>query len=163
MTFKQALTVYATGARHSGYMQPVAAQLTGAQIDTLTTAFGSLPRQRSPQFAATPAQLSLGEQIAANGVPAAHVNACQICHDINRADHKLYPAIAGQSLWYLRDQLRLYKTGRRGHDGKINPMLAAAKGLSDLQIDAVSAWCAAQPPQAPAPVSEQGRKTATAS
>ncbi|NJC08933.1 c-type cytochrome [Polymorphobacter fuscus] len=160
VTFKKALTQFATGARHSGYMQPVAAQLTNAQIDALTAAFGAMPRRPSPQFAATPAQLALGEQIANKGIPAARVNACQICHAINRADSKLYPAIAGQNVWYLRDQLALFRAGQRDGGDPINPMLAAAHGLTDPQIAAVSAWYAARPPEAPAAVPENPKTAA---
>ena len=154
-TLQQALTDYATGVRRSGFMQPVAAQLTDQQIEALVAAFGTLPRRSSPQFPATSAQLALGEQIATRGIPAARVNACQICHDINRADRKLYPAIAGQNRWYLRDQLQLYKAGIRGRDSQVNPMPAVAHGLDGAQIEAVAAWYAAQPPQAPVPVNDQ--------
>ncbi len=161
VTFKKAVTDYATGVRHSGYMQPVAAQLTDVQIDALAVAFTARRRMPAPQFAATPAQLAAGEAIAIGGVPAGKVEACQNCHEINRADHKFYPAIAGQNRWYLRDQLQLYRAGHRGLDSPVNPMPRIAHDLDDAQIEAVSAWYAAQPPEAPQPVAEKPGTAAT--
>ncbi len=156
-TFNKALKGFAIGARRSGYMQPVAAQLTDAQIDALQAYFHAQPRRPSPQFAASPERLALGRSIAENGVPAKHVAACQSCHDINRANAKAYPAIAGQNAIYHRDQLRLYKTGARGGGEPANPMPAVSAGLTDAQIEAVAAYYGAMAPQAPDAVAEGPR------
>ena len=152
-TFKKALTEYATGARVSAYMQPVAVQLSDTQIDTLTAAFAARPRVPSPQFAAAPVTLALGRRIAEQGVPATNVGACQNCHDINRANQRAYPAIAGQNAIYQRDQLHLYKAGVRGRETG-NPMPAVARGLDAAQIAAVTAYYGALPAQRPEPVAE---------
>ena len=153
-TIKEALLAYADGSRESAYMQPVATQLTDGQIDTLSTHFAALPKARSPQFAATPEMLALGRQIAEGGIPAKNVGACQNCHDINKANKRLYPAIAGQNVLYLRDQLRLYREGLRGAKLKANPMILVAKGMTDAQIDASAAFYAAMVPQAVDAVAE---------
>lgn len=151
---REALTAYANGSRESAYMQPVAVQLTDSQIDSLARHFAALPRTMSPQFAAAPAMLALGRRIAEAGVPAEGIGACQNCHAINQANRRLYPAIAGQNAIYLRDQLRLYREGKRGAKIAANPMIAVAKNMTDAQIDAASAFYAAMAPQAVAPVAE---------
>lgn len=152
-TIKEALLAYANGTRESAYMQPVAVQLSDGQIDQLATHFAALPKARSPQFDVQPAVLATGRQIAEGGIPATKVAACQSCHDINAANKRLYPAIAGQNVWYLRDQLRLYREGTR-NPRRVNPMIAVAKGMTDAQIMASAAYYAAMAPQAPAPVAE---------
>ena len=159
-TLKEALQQYAAGTRGSAYMQPVASQLTDAQIDTLAAHFAAAPKAPSPQFEATPAVLAAGRQIAEGGIPATRVGACQNCHDINKANKRLYPAILGQNRWYLREQLALYRLGVRGAQLKANPMIAVAKGMTDAQIDAAAAWYAAQPAQAPQAVAEAPRPAA---
>ncbi len=153
-TIKQALAAYADGSRQSAYMMPVATQLTDGQIDLLAAHFAGLPRTRSPQFAQTPQALALGRQIAEQGIPTRGVGACQNCHDINKANRRLYPAIAGQNPIYLRDQLRLYRSGARGQARAINPMLKVAAAMTDAEIDASAAWYAAMEPQAPDAVAE---------
>ena len=160
-TLKEALQQYAAGTRASAYMQPVASQLTDAQIDTLAAHFAAAPKAPSPQFEATPALLAAGQQIAERGIAATKVGACQNCHGINQANKRLYPAILGQNRWYLREQLALYRVGVRGAQLKANPMIAVAKGMTDAQIDAAAAWYATQAPQAPQAVAE-GPRTAPA-
>ena len=153
-TIKEALAAYANGSRQSAYMQPVAVQLTDGQIDALTAHFRSLPRTRSPQFAVSPAVLATGRQIAEAGIPARNVGSCQQCHDINKANARLYPAIAGQNYFYLRDQLRLYRSGYRNAGLRSRPMLAAAKQMTDAEIDGAAAYYAAMAPQPAEPVAE---------
>ena len=155
-TFKKALHDYADGTRQSAFMQPVAVQLNDSQIDALTAHFRALPRTDSPRYPVTPAVLALGAQIAENGLPAQKVGACQNCHDINKANSRLYPAIAGQNAIYLRDQLRLYSTRRRGNTLEAKPMNIAASLMTDPQIQAVAAYYAAMTPKAPEAV-EEGR------
>ena len=159
-TIKEALLAYADGSRESAYMQPVATQLTDDQINALAAHFAALPVARSPQFAATPEVIALGRQIAEGGIPAQKVGACQNCHEINQADKRLYPAIAGQNVWYLRDQLQLYRQGARGAKLEANPMIAVAKRMTDAQIDASAAFYAAMAPQAVRLVAEGPVRTA---
>ena len=153
-TIKEALVAYANGSRQSAYMQPVAVQLTDSQIDALTAHFRGVPRTRSPQVMVSPAVLATGRQVAEAGIPARQVGACQQCHDINKANAKLYPAIAGQNYYYLRDQLRLYRAGARNAGLKSHPMLVAAKQMTDAEIDGAAAYYAAMTPQAAEPVAE---------
>ncbi len=154
-TIRAALTGFASGERKSGYMQPIAAQLSPVQIDALAMRLGNdrstaaAPEAPAPHNAAL---LQRGEQIANNGLPEKRVTACQECHDISRATRKFYPAIAGQDRRYLRDQMRLYRAGVRNAGAPVQPMQAETHKLSDGDIDAVAVWYAARAPEAPAPV-----------
>ncbi len=157
-TFKAALKAYADGPRPSGYMQPIAVQLSDAQVDGVTGWFARLPRRISPPVPASNAEIALGTRVAGEGLSDRKIAACDSCHDINRATAKTYPAIAGQNYYYLRDQLKLYRAAIRGRGGKANPMPAAAAGLSDAEIAAVAHYYAAKAPAAPVPVAVGARR-----
>ena len=67
---------------------------------------------------------------------------CAACHatDGNSTDPQ-YPRLAGQHANYLERALLDYKSGARS-----NPIMAGfAAGLSDQEIEDVSAWFASQP------------------
>ncbi len=152
VTLRQALTAFASGTRHSGFMQPVAVQLTDVQIAQVADYFAALPRKPSPSMTSDAGVVAAGLAIANNGLPAKKVAACQTCHDVSRATAKLYPAIAAQNFYYLRDQMRLFRDGIRHQPGVPQPMATESHRLSDAEIDAVSRYYAALPPQAPRPV-----------
>ncbi len=156
-TIRAALADYASGQRASGFMQPLAQQLTPAQMVALAHWFAADTARHPPAPQATPTpadpqQLLLGERIAVNGIAGRRVAACQNCHAVNRATEEVYPAIAGQDWRYLRDQLRLYRAGIRHAASSVRPMASEALQLTDREIDAVAAWYASRAPRAPAPV-----------
>ncbi len=144
-----ALNNYASGARHSGFMQNVAVQLTPKQIDGLADYFSRQPKKQSAEINAPPALLALGQRIATAGLPAKKIGACANCHDESKAAAKAFPAIDGQFPMYLRDQLRLFRAGIRGGAGTTNAMYAEAQSLSDREIDAVASFYASRAPSAP--------------
>ena len=146
-----ALNRYASGARPSGFMQTVALNLTPDQIAGLARYYAGQPKRQADQLHPDPALLQLGEQIATHGDPARRVGACASCHDYTRAVAKAYPKIDGQNRYYLRDQLKLFRTGLRGGTGRGNSMYAAARHLSDREIDGVALYYAARLPAAPRP------------
>lgn len=68
---------------------------------------------------------------------------CASCHGVNGASViPSQPILAGQHPEYLSEQTRLYRDGGR----KNAVMGAMAKGLSDEEIDNISAFLAAQTP-----------------
>ncbi|GAA0733867.1 c-type cytochrome [Sphingomonas japonica] len=140
---------YRIGTRQSGIMQNVAVQLTPQQIDSLAAYYAAKPKRQSLVIRATPAVLVTGERIAIRGIPDRRVAACASCHDVTRAAAKAYPGLDGQYPRYLRDQLRLYRSGVRGGDMPGNPMPAAVAGMSDAEINAVALYYAARSPSAP--------------
>lgn len=92
-----------------------------------------------------------GGAIAAIGIPAQGVPACNGCHGHDRhGAAPIYPAISGQFVTYTRHQLLLWKQGVRGGD-PMNIMELITKAMTDEQIEAVSAYSAAVSPALQAP------------
>lgn len=146
----KALSEYASGKRHSGFMQPVATQLDDRQIAQLASYYSAQPHHRSDSATPSPALLARGQQIATIGIPARKLGGCADCHDITKAAAKAFPAIDGQHRRYLADRLRYFRTRPEKAGG--NPMVAIARRLSDADIDAVAAFYAARQPGAPSPL-----------
>ena len=140
------LAAYAAGRRRSGFMQVIATELSPTQIDALATHYAALPRKAAAAGQSAPAE---GQQIALVGVPAKGLGPCAGCHGVTPAAIKAYPSLEGQQAWYLANQMRVFRSGGRGTivgDKAIDPMVAIARRLTDVQIDAVARWYAAQPP-----------------
>jgi cytochrome c553 len=92
-----------------------------------------------------------GGAIAAVGIPAQGVPACNGCHgQEGHGAAPIYPALSGQFVTYTRHQLLLWKQGRRDGD-PMNIMELIAKAMTDEQIEAVSAYYAAVSPAFGAP------------
>jgi cytochrome c553 len=94
----------------------------------------------SPSGPGAVPDLAAGQQIATTGNPAKGVIACVTCHGAvgegNAASG--FPRLAGQSAWYMSEQLDSYADGRRK-----NPIMEPiAKALSDSERRAVSAYYA---------------------
>ena len=149
--FKTALTRFANGVRHSGYMQPVATQLDTAQMEQLAQYYTTQPRRRSDSAAGTADELALGQRIAVDGIPARGIGPCAGCHDVTRAASKAFPAIDGQHRLYLAGRLRQFRTQPPTIGGG-NPMVAIAHKLKDRDIDAVAAFYAQRAPGALSPI-----------
>ena len=142
----RSLAAFASGRRHSGYMQMVASELSPAQIAALADYYAALPRR--PTEAAKPFPTA-GQQLALVGLPAAGLAPCAACHGVTRAAAKAFPLLEGQSAWYIANQMALFRNGGRGTiagEKVIDPMVAVARKLTDQQIRAVAAYYAAQPP-----------------
>ncbi len=149
------LQAYATGQRHSGFMQPQAATLTDDQMSALADYFTQTPRASGVTGAASDELLAQGRDIALNGIPERNVPACLSCHErgADNPDNGLYfPTLYGQSETYLKRQLAAFATGNRGETGIYNPMHAEAHGLTPQDMEAVSAYLAAQIPTTQAAV-----------
>lgn len=63
--------------------------------------------------------------------------ACAVCHGPNGlALQPNVPHLAGQPEFYLAEQLRHYRSGRRRHE----VMSVVAKPLTDAEIENLAAW-----------------------
>lgn len=134
----ESLRAYRSGDRPSGIMQPAAAALTDAAIEALAEHYaGQTAAPRPPGPAEPdPATRRLGETLAAAGDRENNVPPCSGCHGPTRDPR--YPALEGQHAAYIADQLRLWKKGARGDTALSRIMAAAARGLTEEQIRAVS-------------------------
>ena len=125
-------------------MQPVAGNLSHAQIRSLSDFYSALPQPPAPGSAAPDADVAAGRRLAATGAAAAGIPACDSCHGENALS--IYPLLSGQSAAYLAGQLRLWKKGLRNATGPSAIMAPIAERMTDKEIDDVSAFYAAQPP-----------------
>jgi cytochrome c553 len=65
--------------------------------------------------------------------------ACAACHGpLGLSQMPDTPHLAGQPELYLAEQLKAYRSGKRGHE----TMNVAAKGLADADIADLAAWYA---------------------
>lgn len=134
------LEAYASGKRHSGIMEPIAAGLTPDQIRELSQYYGTLSPQSSTGQP-TESSVERGEEIAMRGVPSREVPACAECHGPGDAPRNpIYPVLTGQHADYLALQLTLFQQKRRGGTAYAHLMHHAAAGLSADQIRDVASY-----------------------
>jgi cytochrome c553 len=137
---KLALEAYTRGDRKSGFMQNIAAQLSGTQIATLSDYYAGLPVQTVSSPPSDAALVKRGETIATQGIREHAIPACSYCHESNGSKLTGAPHIAGQSAAFLRRQLEALRRGGRGSTMKWNPMPAEAHEVSDYDIAALAAY-----------------------
>jgi cytochrome c553 len=134
-----ALRSYAKGSRFSGIMQPVAAELTAAEIEELSSYYARLSAAESaPAAAGERDAIARGERLATEGLPAEGIPPCLACHGENRAE--IFPRLAGQHAPYIVSQLRLFRSGDRGVTPKTRIMEAIASRLSVRHIADAAAY-----------------------
>jgi cytochrome c553 len=143
---RASLEAYSDGKRKSGFMQPIAAQLSTQQIVALANYYAGLPAQSTPGRAADPALAKRGEQIATQGIREKAIPACANCHESTGSAITGAPHIAGQAATYLRRQLGAMRLGGRGSMRHWNPMAAEAHDLGDNDIAALAAYYSGQKP-----------------
>jgi cytochrome c553 len=149
----ETLRRYSLGTRPSGIMQPVAAELSEAEMRELAAYYAALdaPYPPPPPDPDT-ARLELGAKLATQGAPARRIPACASCHGMtDPANDRRYPIIAGQHENYLVQQLRLWRDGRRGEGPTAQIMTATARNLTDADIEAVAHHYATLRPTAAEP------------
>ncbi|HEX2256154.1 MAG TPA: c-type cytochrome [Afifellaceae bacterium] len=146
------LRAYASGARRSGVMQPIAAALTERQMADLARHFAeaeadAAPRVRSPDGAepAPSPDAAAGAEIAETGIPEQGVPACLVCHGETEPRNRLFPHLAGQYADYLELQLRLFAEGSRGGTPFADIMRMVASRLNEEQRRQVAAYFASLP------------------
>jgi cytochrome c553 len=137
---RAALEAYVGGARKSGFMQTIAAELSGPQIAALSGYYAGLPVRTVSPPPADPALVARGAAIAAHGVRESAIPACANCHESPGAAITGAPHIAGQSATFLRRQLGAMAHGGRGSTRWWNPMSAVAHDLGDKDIAALAAY-----------------------
>lgn len=135
----RALTQYATDARQSGIMEPLAATLTEDARRDLARHYASLPDGTggTPPFAQGNA--AQGERLARQGAADRQVGACLGCHGQpgNRA-----PRIAGQHGRFVAAWLALWREDQVTPGPDAARMHAAAYGLTDQDIADLAAYFA---------------------
>lgn len=169
-----ALEAYTRGARKSGFMQTIAAELSEAQIVALAHYYSGLPIATPASPPAAADLVKRGEAIVTEGIAQSAIPPCADCHESQGGKITRAPHLAGQSETYLRHELLAMRHGGRGSTGGWNPMPTVAHALGDKDIAAVAAYysglkparsaAAAEPPPAPSspPVSSAAMAAAKA-
>lgn len=138
---------YKSGARNNPIMQANLSSLSEAQIVDVAAYYAGLPVPAMPVRPVSAEATALGEKLATQGDWSRHLPACKTCHGPGSAGVDAnFPGIAGQHPTYLRQQLQAWQQGTRAND-PLDIMRAVAERLTDAEIDAVTAYLAAQPVQ----------------
>jgi cytochrome c553 len=131
------LADFKSGKRPSPIMQPMAAQLSDADMRNIGYWLGS--QKAKPGFAKDKALVQLGEKIYRGGVLDKQVAACAGCHSPNGAGIPVqFPRVSGQHADYTYAQLVNFQNGSR----KSVQMNDIASRLSDKEMRAVADYMA---------------------
>ena len=125
-------------ARASPIMAGLVAALSDADMANLAAYYAG--QKLKPSVARDKDTVELGRQIFRGGIAEKHVPACAGCHSPNGAGMpSQYPRLAGQYADYTRDQLVLFRSGKRGNSPQMETIAAR---LSDKEIAAVADYMA---------------------
>jgi cytochrome c553 len=132
------LAEFKSGKRPSPIMQPMAAQLSDADMRNI--AFWAGSQKAKPGFAKDKELVSLGEKIFRGGILEKQVAACAGCHSPNGAGIPAqFPRLAGQHADYTYTQLANFQNGTRKNSPQ---MVDIAARLSDREMKAVADYIA---------------------
>ena len=136
-----ALRAFASGHRHSGIMEPVAAGLSDGEMRELARYYAALPPAVGTHGAQPAGGITRGRDIAQRGIPAQRVPPCIDCHGPKEPHPRHeYPMLAGQSAKYLVLQLELFAAEHRGGSSYAHLMREVAPRLTAAQIRDVAAY-----------------------
>lgn len=149
-----ALRAYARGQRHSGLMEPLAAELSDADLVRAAAWYAAQTPSSVPASdtatgdeGTTDAgeQVARGAAIATLGIPDRRIPPCQECHGGDARPE--YPRLSGQPAPYIAEQLQLWYGGLRGGGPYAEVMqVVATHPLKADEIDAVAAFYASATP-----------------
>jgi cytochrome c553 len=145
----RALHAYARGARRSGTMMPIAAELDASMVGGVAAYYADLARSPS---AASAGDVGRGEAIAMRGVPGQDVPPCSECHGPAPSDRNpAYPLLNGQPRDYLFQQLQLFAEDRRGGSEYAHLMRRVAVRLTADQMSDAARYYSTLPVPSPRP------------
>jgi cytochrome c553 len=134
-----ALSMFKAGTRKSAVMQPVAATLSDAGMQSLALYFS---QQRAPVSTAavvSPSLLHTGKALAEVGAPNAA--ACFTCHGPQGHGNGVrYPSIAGQPTQFVIDRLHEFQARAKSAAPQPGTMTAVAATLTEAQIQAAAIY-----------------------
>jgi cytochrome c553 len=143
---RKQLDDFTNGSRTNASMQPIATGLNDAERDAVAAYYSKLPVPSSNSASAPAADTAqFAQALATRGRWSKGLPACEQCHGpggIGVGNH--FPPIAEQSSVYLSNELHAWQQGSR-HNDPLQLMQNVASKLSDDDINAISAWYAAQP------------------
>ncbi len=142
------IEAYQAAARNSGIMGPAVEWLSDSEIQQAAKYYAdlssSLRKPTVPITSTGTARISLGREIAQQGLVKQKVGACVQCHGDpgGQSVSPDYPVLAGQRADYLLQQLHLFRQKVRGGTSRQRIMTDMAELLTDEQIEAVANYYA---------------------
>lgn len=140
------LSDFRSGARKSPFMNIVASKLDAGDAADIVAYFAALPRKRNeadlaPAAAATAA--AVARRLYLEGDAARALPACASCHGVGGGGTPdgINPALKGQQMFYLREQLLNWHLGLRNNSAA-RSMNLAADPLTQEEIDALARYIA---------------------
>lgn len=139
------LQAFRDGSRKNAVMMPIAKALDAKEGAAVAQYYAGLKAASTAQPDPN-APLALGAGLAVWGSWAdRHLPACQQCHGAKgQGIGSTFPALAGQQVSYIKNQLNDWRSGKRTGDVN-NLMRDVAKKLKDNEIDAVASYYASLP------------------
>lgn len=136
---ERALREFASGARSSGVMHPVAFELDVAAIQEFAAYYAALSglSDEPADGGRLTETVERGREIAEHGVRKDRIPSCNSCHSGVTGS---FPELAGQSAAYLAGQLALWQKGLRDETRHGAIMAPIANRLNEQQILDVTAY-----------------------
>ncbi|MES2632245.1 MAG: c-type cytochrome [Pseudomonadota bacterium] len=132
------LQEFKAGKRPNAIMQPMASQLTDADMKNISYWAGS--QKGKTGFAKDKDLVTLGERIYRGGIPDRQVAACAGCHSPNGAGVPAqFPRLSGQHADYTDAQLKAFREGQRPNSVQMKQIAAR---MNDREIRAVADYIA---------------------
>jgi cytochrome c553 len=135
---KRALEEYRDGKRSSGFMEPIAADLTLEQINSLADVYAQGRPISLPSVIRVRESLDRGRIIAERGIRESGIPPCLACHSGHAS--RQFPILSGLSAEYLSNQLSLWRQGLRNSTAYGAIMAVIANRLEEQQIRDVTAY-----------------------
>jgi cytochrome c553 len=129
------LVYFRSGTRKSDVMEPIAAQLSDADVRELGGYFSKLPAPQADGGADAQPELS------AKGAALAPQHQCNSCHGTSYAGQQAVARLAGQREDYLLKALRDFKSGARSGGG-VAAMPTTVYDLQDSDLVALAHYLA---------------------
>lgn len=142
---KRALYEYRDDSRQSGFMEPVADDLSDEQIDRLAAHYAALSPVLHQRKSFSSEDLKLGRRLAEQGDREHKIPACNSCHGKKRRED--YPRLAGQSEQFIKQQLKIWRQGGHNETPHGAMMSVVAKRMTAQQAAAAASFFASQSPK----------------
>lgn len=139
------LESFRDGTRRSPVMTSIAKALTPTEQQALARYYSEMPiPAAAASSTGTAASDALGREWALRGRWSKQAPSCVACHGPDGVGVGAnFPPLAGQPDKYIADQLQAFKDGTRSND-PLGMMRHVAAAMTEKDIQAVSAWFAAQ-------------------
>jgi cytochrome c553 len=135
------LEAFKGNKRKNPVMLGMAAPLSHEDMANVAAYFA---KQTTVSAVASPDSVAIAQPLFRGGDASRGIPACAACHGPEGRGNApaAFPRLAGQNVPYTVNQLKSYRSGERGADGKAKMMSTIASKLSDTEIQALASYVA---------------------